>query len=109
MPDIPLQTGRPGVLVFEAQKESISTFLECARGKDACSLRTARHNIRNSGLRYLNFHHVDTQPYTSGTQHLAESKIGLHEVAGMRELVSALDLIGLKSWFRKQMGMTGDN
>lgn len=30
---IPPQTGRPGVLVFEGQKDPISTFLEGARGK----------------------------------------------------------------------------
>ncbi|KAF8223115.1 hypothetical protein L208DRAFT_1412396 [Tricholoma matsutake] len=88
-----VKTGRPGVLVFEGEKESISTFLAGARG-----------------LHYLDFHHVDTQPFPSGVHlRLAESKIGLHEVVDMRALVNALDQIGLKSWFRKQMGMAKDD
>ncbi|KAG5645531.1 hypothetical protein DXG03_005806 [Asterophora parasitica] len=59
-----------------------------------------------SGLRYLQFQHVDTQPLESDTLgSLLQSKVGLHEVIDMRALVDALDAIGLKTWFRTQMEM----
>ncbi|KAF5382139.1 hypothetical protein D9615_004302 [Tricholomella constricta] len=84
-----VKTGKPGVLVFEGSKESISTFLE---------------NVRV--LRYLQFQHVDTQPLAIDMQGgLAQSKVGLREVVDMRALVDALDQIGLKPWFRTQMSM----
>ncbi|KAG6909961.1 hypothetical protein DXG01_014230 [Tephrocybe rancida] len=84
-----VKIGKPGVLVFEGNKDSISTFLENARG-----------------LRYLQFQHVDTQPMEPEAEgRLAQSKVGLHEVADMRALVDVLDAIGLKSWFRTQMLM----
>jgi len=63
-----------------------------------------------AGLRYLDFHHVDTQPFPSGTRlRLAQAKIGLHEITDMRTLVDSLDQIGLKFWFRKEMGMAKDD
>ncbi|KAG5721934.1 hypothetical protein E4T56_gene18435 [Termitomyces sp. T112] len=83
-----VKTGKPGVLVFEGSKESISIFLENARG-----------------LRYLQFQHVDTQPVENHAQGRLASKVGLREVTDMRSLVGALDAIGLKAWFRKQMAM----
>jgi hypothetical protein len=60
-----------------------------------------------AALRYLDFHLVDTQPFPSDIHlRLTPSKFGLHEVVGMKALVDALDQIGLKPWFRKQMGMS---
>ncbi|KIK10083.1 hypothetical protein K443DRAFT_81071, partial [Laccaria amethystina LaAM-08-1] len=85
-----VKAGKPGVLVFDGEMASIRTFLEGARG-----------------LRYLNFHHVDTQPLPLCLKNrVANAKIGLHEVAGMHCLVSALDALALKDWFREQMGMS---
>ncbi|GLB40495.1 hypothetical protein LshimejAT787_0803660 [Lyophyllum shimeji] len=84
-----VKTGKPGVLVFEGTKDSISTFLE---------------NVR--ALRYLQFQHVDTRPLAHDARgRLAQSKVGLQEVPDMRTLVDALDAIGLKAWFRAQMSM----
>ncbi|KAF8072013.1 hypothetical protein FPV67DRAFT_1667458 [Lyophyllum atratum] len=84
-----VKTGKPGVLVFEGNKDSITTFIENARA-----------------LRYLQFQHVDIRPLDANVQgNLAQSKIGLHEVVNMRALVDALDALGLKPWFRTQMEM----
>ncbi|KAJ6496454.1 hypothetical protein C8R47DRAFT_973437 [Mycena vitilis] len=85
------KTGRPGVLVFEGKKESISAFLEGARS-----------------LRYLDFHHVATRPLPSEPEaHITGTKPGLREVDDMKTLIQALDAIELKEWFRSEMGMSG--
>ncbi|KAG6850698.1 hypothetical protein H0H93_009856 [Arthromyces matolae] len=84
-----VKTGKPGVLVFEGTRDSISTFLE---------------NVK--GLRYLQFQHVDTKPMELHAQgRLAESKLGLIEVEDMRSLIEALDALDLKVWFRTAMMM----
>lgn len=95
------------MLVFDGEKESISAFLEAARGTDLRALLTPLGMLtRNLGLRYLDFHHVDTQPFPiSAPIRLAESRIGLREVSDMKALIDALDTLSLKSWFRTQMGM----
>ncbi|KXN91686.1 hypothetical protein AN958_12538, partial [Leucoagaricus sp. SymC.cos] len=81
--------GRPGVLVFDGEKEPIRAFLSNARS-----------------LRYLDFYHVDTVPIPPHTTHrLANGRVGLHEVEDMAELVQALDDISMKEWFRQNMGM----
>ncbi|KAJ7650684.1 hypothetical protein FB45DRAFT_23683 [Roridomyces roridus] len=82
------KTGRPGVLVFQGKKECITAFLEGARS-----------------LRYLDFHHVATRPLEEH-QHFAGPKPGLREVDDMGSVIEALDAIGLKDWFRYEMGMT---
>ncbi|KII92927.1 hypothetical protein PLICRDRAFT_85735, partial [Plicaturopsis crispa FD-325 SS-3] len=84
-----VKASKPGVLVVEAERESLSYFLEDARD-----------------LRYLEFHHVDTQPISPSSGRVAGAKIGLREVANMREMVQALDAIGRKAWFRMEMGMS---
>ncbi|KAF8798947.1 hypothetical protein BYT27DRAFT_6884819 [Phlegmacium glaucopus] len=87
-----VKTGKPGVVVFEGEQTAIKSFLENAKG-----------------LRYLDFHHLDTKPLSINSNNnvrLADSKLGLHEVENMNELVEALDTIGEKQWFRQQMGMT---
>ncbi|KAF9561968.1 hypothetical protein CPC08DRAFT_707016 [Agrocybe pediades] len=85
-----VKTGKPGVLVFDGEKESVKTFLEHARG-----------------LRYLDFHHVDTKPFTNDRgRRIADAKLGLSEVEDMNAMVSILDSIGEKDWFRSQMKMT---
>lgn len=59
-----------------------------------------------TGLRYLDFHHVDTKPVSGkGDLRLADGKYGLEELASTSELISKLDVMGEKEWFRKQMGM----
>ncbi|KAF9466560.1 hypothetical protein BDZ94DRAFT_1157838 [Collybia nuda] len=84
-----VKIGRPGVLVFDGEKDSILAFLDAVRG-----------------LRYMDFCHIDTQPYPfSAPTRLAESKIGLHEVENMKVLIDRLDALSLKAWFRIQMGM----
>ncbi|KAJ3557495.1 hypothetical protein NP233_g11728 [Leucocoprinus birnbaumii] len=81
--------GRPGVLVFDGDKEAIRTFLSNARS-----------------LRYLDFHHVDTVTVPSQTtQRLANGRVGLREVNDMAELVQRLDEMSMKEWFRQNMGM----
>ncbi|KAJ3516137.1 hypothetical protein NLJ89_g1314 [Agrocybe chaxingu] len=85
-----VKTGKPGVAVFEGDKESIKVFLENARG-----------------LRYLDFHHVATKPVVNSVEkRVADAQIGLHEVEDMNELVNLLDNIGEKEWFRKEIGMS---
>jgi len=82
---------KPGILVFEGEQTAIKSFLENAKG-----------------LRYLDFHHLDTKPFIINSNNkirLADSKPGLHEVENMNELVKALDAIGEKEWFKQQMGM----
>jgi hypothetical protein len=60
-----------------------------------------------AALSYLDFHHVDTQPLPLFLKnHVANAKIGLHEVTGMHCLVSALDMVALKHWFREEVGMS---
>lgn len=83
-----------------------------------------------TGLRYLEFHHLSTEPAfpcassplpsvtdSSGTDTTAIPRImvdiipgarsGLHEVASMKEMVESMDTIGRKAWFREAMGMSG--
>ena len=109
-PNAYFQTGKPGVVVFEGERIAIKTFLECVKG--TCVLSSTwyqSHSLRSAGLRYLNFHHLDTKPLLismSNKTRLADSKPGIHEVDSMNELVKALDTIGEKQWFRQQMGMT---
>ncbi|KAJ7454779.1 hypothetical protein FB451DRAFT_653669 [Mycena latifolia] len=83
------KTGRPGVLVFEGKKDCITDFLEGARS-----------------LRYLDFHHVATRPLDSD-MHIAGTKPGLREVEDLKTLIQALESIGMKDWFRREMGMSG--
>ncbi|KAJ6577380.1 hypothetical protein B0H19DRAFT_1119568 [Mycena capillaripes] len=83
------KTGRPGVLVFQGKKDSITAFLEGARS-----------------LRYLDFHHVATRPLPSEV-HIAGTKPGLREVEDMKTLIQTLEAIGLKEWFRTEIGMSG--
>lgn len=60
------------------------------------------------GLRYLEFRHVDTREIDDdvGTS-LNDAKPGLQEVSDMKTMIYVLDKIGLKDWFRLQMGMAG--
>ncbi|KAF8207153.1 hypothetical protein K438DRAFT_1576492 [Mycena galopus ATCC 62051] len=85
------KTGRPGVLVFEGKKDNIVDFLEGARS-----------------LRYLDFHHVATRilPFEP-EMHIAGTKPGLREVEDMKTLIKALEAIGMREWFRAEMGMSG--
>ncbi|KAF8624509.1 hypothetical protein AX15_005825 [Amanita polypyramis BW_CC] len=87
-----VKAGKPGVLVFEGTKYSIKTFLDNARS-----------------LRYLEFHHVDTilldTILLDTSLHITNAKAGLHEVKDMNTLVLAVDSLGLKAWFRSQIGM----
>ncbi|KAF8968028.1 hypothetical protein BDZ97DRAFT_448407 [Flammula alnicola] len=85
-----VKAGRPGILVFDGEKDSIKIFLEHARG-----------------LRYLDFHHVDTKLFSENAKlRLADAKCGLQEVEDTSELIRRLDILGEKEWFRKQMGMS---
>lgn len=69
-------------------------------------VRSVYLSVAYTVLRYLDFHHVDTQPISADVHgRLAQSKTGLHEVSDMKALIEALDMIALKSWFRIQMGM----
>ena len=105
------QTKKPGVVVFEGEQTAIKSFLENARGtyvqyNDMIQVKF----WWSPGLRYLDFHHVDTKPLLISSNNkirLADSKPGLHEVENMNELVKALDAIGEKGWFRQQMGFMG--
>ncbi|KAF5359291.1 hypothetical protein D9756_003323 [Leucocoprinus leucothites] len=82
--------GRPGVLVFDGEKQAIRSFLSNARS-----------------LRYLDFHHVDTVPIPLHiSQRIANGRPGLHEASDMAELVERLDELLMKEWFRQNMGMT---
>ncbi|KAF7773414.1 hypothetical protein Agabi119p4_5581 [Agaricus bisporus var. burnettii] len=81
--------GRPGVLVYDGEKDEIRTFLSNARS-----------------LRYLDFHHVDTVPLPEDTKtRIANGRIGLQDAEDMGELVKILDSVGMKHWFRQNMGM----
>ncbi|KAF8348891.1 hypothetical protein F5887DRAFT_878937, partial [Amanita rubescens] len=82
-----VKRGRPGVLVFQGTRYAIKDFLENARS-----------------LRYLDFHHVDTIPLDT-TLRIANARPGLHEVEDMNGLIQAIDKLGLRTWFRTQMGM----
>ncbi|KAJ7220090.1 hypothetical protein GGX14DRAFT_585484 [Mycena pura] len=85
------KTGRPGVLVFQGGKHAIGEFLEGVRS-----------------LRYLDFHHVAMRPLPSDPEmHIAGPKPGLKEVEDMKDLVQALEAVGLKDWFRFEIGMSG--
>ncbi|KAF5327185.1 hypothetical protein D9619_004399 [Psilocybe cf. subviscida] len=81
-----VKTGKPGILVFDGERESIKVFLEHARG-----------------LRYLDFHHLDTKPLALGR--VADAKSGLQEVHSTSELVNRLESVREKDWFRVQMRM----
>jgi hypothetical protein len=71
------------------------------------SLLPTSHWLILPGLRYLEFHHVDTVPLPVNTNHrLADGRIGLREVKDMSELVDALRGISMKEWFRQNMGMS---
>ncbi|KAF9485190.1 hypothetical protein BDN70DRAFT_678981 [Pholiota conissans] len=85
-----VKTGKPGILVFDGPQSSIKEFLEHARG-----------------LRYLDFHHVDTKPLNGGptTTRLADGRVGLEEVKDTSELLRKLDGVGEREWFRRQIGM----
>lgn len=75
--------------MFEGDKTSIASFLVAARG-----------------LRYLDFHHVDTRPLPFNSRvRVADSRVGLHEVQDMKTLIQALEAMALKEWFRAEMGM----
>ncbi|KAF8907350.1 hypothetical protein CPB84DRAFT_1844047 [Gymnopilus junonius] len=84
-----VKKGKPGVLLFEGYETSVKEFLEHARG-----------------LRYLDFHHVDTKPFLRCRKRLSEGKNGLQEVNDMNELIIRVDSIGEKEWFRSHMGMS---
>ncbi|KAK7032857.1 hypothetical protein R3P38DRAFT_2919321 [Favolaschia claudopus] len=85
------KTGRPGVLVFEGKKDDISTFLQGVRS-----------------LRYLDFHHVATTPLSSELAgHVGGAKPGLREVEDMNTVIKALEELGMKEWFRSELGMSG--
>ncbi|KAJ7746648.1 hypothetical protein B0H16DRAFT_1320986 [Mycena metata] len=84
------KTGKPGVLVFEGRKDCITAFLEGARS-----------------LRYLDFHHVATRPVEPEVHLAGTSKLGLREVEDTKSLIQALDVLGLKEWFRIEMRMRG--
>lgn len=56
------------------------------------------------GLRYLEFHHVDTV-LLDATLRIADARPGLREVEDMNTLIKAIDKLSLKPWFRTQMGM----
>ena len=58
------------------------------------------------GLRYLNFHHVDTKLFPAAAGRVADAEIGLQEVSDMKELIRVLDIVGEKEWFKRKMGMT---
>jgi hypothetical protein len=59
------------------------------------------------GLRYLGFHHVATRPLPSEPEmHIAGMKPGLREVEDMKTLIQILEAIGLKEWFRSEIGMS---
>lgn len=106
------QTKKPGVVVFEGEQTAIKSFLENAKGTYVQYLQS-NDVIQvkfwwSPGLRYLDFHHLDTKPLSINSNNkirLADSKPGIHEVENMNELVKALDAIGEKEWFRQQMGM----
>jgi hypothetical protein len=54
----------------------------------------------------LDFHHVDTVPLPEDTKtRIANGRVGLCEVEDMVELVKILDGVGMKNWFRQNMGM----
>ncbi|KAF9048690.1 hypothetical protein BJ165DRAFT_1461759 [Panaeolus papilionaceus] len=84
-----VKTGKPGVLVFDGTESSIKKFLQDARG-----------------LRYLDFHHVDTKSYGASKSRIIDGTPGLREVESMADIIDTLDKIGEKSWFRSEMGMT---
>jgi hypothetical protein len=106
------KAGKPGVLFFHGSKPTVSSFLECVRCAllHSCFFYT-KLKCHDTALRYLEFHHVDTQPL-SPEQVVTLSKmsdesdtVGLEEMPDMKALVEAADKLGLKSWFRKEMGM----
>ncbi|KAF7424251.1 hypothetical protein PC9H_009557 [Pleurotus ostreatus] len=88
------KAGKPGVLVVQGQKQNIATFLE----------RTYR---TVQVLRYLEFHHVSTIPLEASAKLWTWS--GLKEAPDMKFLILNVDVVqqGMKTWFRKEMGMSG--
>lgn len=86
------KTGKPGILVFDGQPQSIKDFLSHARG-----------------LRYLDFHHVATRHAVEMEKRVADAEPGLHEVETMSDLVKAMERVSLKSWFRESLGMSGSD
>ncbi|KAJ8692872.1 hypothetical protein PTI98_010142 [Pleurotus ostreatus] len=84
------KAGKPGVLVVQGQKQNIATFLERVRV-----------------LRYLEFHHVSTIPLEASAKLWTWS--GLKEAPDMKFLILNVDVVqqGMKTWFRKEMGMSG--
>ncbi|KAF9532599.1 hypothetical protein CPB83DRAFT_759293 [Crepidotus variabilis] len=88
-----VKAGKPGILVFDGESQAINTFLEHARG-----------------LRYLDFHHVDTKLFSENINFNQNSRLnngeaGLREVESMNEMICRLEVLGLKDWFRLQLGM----
>lgn len=104
-----MQTGKPGVIVFDGTPLSIKTFLEHTRGQIAFRITNLIQTI-SGGLRYLDFHHVNTRLFPNYSKRLvpriADAKPGLQEV-NMNELVKKLQDVDehLKMWFRSEMGM----
>ncbi|KAF7317043.1 hypothetical protein HMN09_00438800 [Mycena chlorophos] len=81
------KSGKPGVLVFHGTNDAVATFLAGVRS-----------------LRYLDFHHVATRPFDS-TQPPLSTKPGFQEVTDTKKVMEALEAIGLKDWFRSEMGL----
>ncbi|KAF7312112.1 hypothetical protein MIND_00223500 [Mycena indigotica] len=86
------KSGRPGILVVQGTKSAISAFLEALV----------------AGLRYLDFHHIATRPLNADVNLMINLKSGLVEVNRVKDLVQALESIGLKEWFRTEMHMGKD-
>lgn len=58
-------------------------------------------------LRYLEFHHVSTIPLDINAE--LWSWPGLKEAPDMKLLIANVDIVqsGMKTWFRKEMEMSG--
>ncbi|EFI27932.1 hypothetical protein CC1G_14423 [Coprinopsis cinerea okayama7 len=85
-----VKKGKPGLVVFDGSQSSVKTFLANARG-----------------LRYLEYHHVDTTSLPDKSKRVADGAPGLHEVEHVNTLVKAMDKVALKQWFRDNLGMAG--
>lgn len=102
-----VKTGKPGILVFDGTKQSNKMFLEHAKGTEAhATVLVYTHSDSYQGLRYLDFHHLDTKLFSEDASlRLAAGKNGLDEIESTNDIVVKLQTIGEKEWFRKEMGM----